>query len=107
MMYNTQLTYESLILNYKHKDFEMATIYRLKPHSFSSTAHLPPVFCILYSVFPLQINLFMQNKPNFHKAHNELNSIPEKELRKIFAPSNGEKQTQTNPIQSQFPKTPK
>ncbi len=49
----------------------------------------------------LQIDLFMQNKPNFRKAHNELNSIPEKELRKIFTPSNGEKQTQSKPNQTQ------
>ncbi len=44
----------------------------------------------------------MQNKPNFHKAHNELNSILEKELRKIFTPPNGEKQTQSKPNQTQF-----
>jgi len=44
----------------------------------------------------------MQNKPNFPNAHNDLNSIPEKELRKILTPPNGKKQTQTNPIQSQF-----
>jgi len=53
----------------------------------------------------------MQNKANFGKAHNELNSIPKKELRKIFAPPDNEKQTQnkanSKPIQSQFPKTPK
>ena len=50
----------------------------------------------------LQIDLFMQNKPNFGKAHNELNSIPEKGLRKLFTPSDNEKRTQnepkTNPI---------
>ncbi len=44
----------------------------------------------------------MQNKPNFGKAHNELNSIPEKDLRKLFTPPNGEKQTQSKPNQSQF-----
>ncbi len=33
MRYNTQLTYESLILSYKHKDFEMITIDQPKPHS--------------------------------------------------------------------------
>jgi len=53
----------------------------------------------------------MQNEPNFGKANNELNSIPEKELRKIFTPPNGEKQTQskpkTNPKRSQSPKTQK
>ncbi len=45
----------------------------------------------------LQIDLFMQNEPNFHKAHNELNSIPEKELREFYTPSNGEKRTQNEP----------
>ena len=50
----------------------------------------------------LQIALFMQNKPNFGKAHNELNSIPEKDLRKIFTPPDGEKQTQSKPNQTQF-----
>ncbi len=45
----------------------------------------------------LQIDLFMQNEPNFSKARNELNSIPEKELRKIFTPPDDEKRTQNEP----------
>ncbi len=59
--------------------------------------HLPKIL--------VKSHLFMQNKANLGKAHNELNSIPKKELRKIFAPPDNEKRTQnkpkTNPIQTQ------
>ena len=49
----------------------------------------------------------MQNKPNLGKAHNELNSIPEKELRKIFAPPDNEKQTQNKPNSNPISENPK
>ena len=45
-MYNTLLTYESLILNYKHKDFEMITIDQPKSHSFLLTCSPAPLSTI-------------------------------------------------------------
>jgi len=52
-------------------------------------------------------HLFTQNEPNFHKAHNELNSIPEKDLRKIFTPPENEKQTQFKPNANPITENPK
>jgi len=52
-------------------------------------------------------HLFAQNEPNSRKAHNELNSIPEKELRKIFTPSDNEKRTQYEPNTNPIPENAK
>jgi len=49
----------------------------------------------------------MQNEPNFHKAQNELNPIPEKELRKLFTPPDNEKRTQYEPNTNPIPENAK
>ncbi len=45
----------------------------------------------------LQIDLFMQNEPNFRKPQNEPNSIQEKGLRKIYDLRAAKKRTQNEP----------
>ncbi len=50
----------------------------------------------------LQIDPFMQNKPNFDKGQNKPNPLYKRDLRKFYTPPDNEKQTQnkpkTNPI---------
>jgi len=46
---------------------------------------------------PLQIALFMQNKPNFHQPQNEPNPLHRKGLRKFYAHSDNEKRTRNEP----------
>jgi hypothetical protein len=50
----------------------------------------------------LQINLFMQNKPNFRKSQMNVTKVLTKEYVHMDTWSSGKNKPNTNPIQSQF-----